>query len=632
MKVGSSVHSFAGITVSILTATVLALFSSCSTPDYNVEANYVKSEVRIPMRDGVELFATIYVPRDTSKEYPFLIKRSPYSSGPYEEGAYRSHVGPNGSSRFAEEGYIFVYQDVRGRFMSDGQFLNMTPNHPGNAPGTTIDESSDMYDTVEWLINNIQPNNGRVGIWGISYPGFYAAASVIDSHPAVKASSPQAPIADWFVGDDFHHNGAFYLQDAFRFFRNFEHPEPNPTTNRRSRFDFDSENAYQFFLDMGPLKNANEKYFNGEIAFWDSLMQNGVNDRFWQSRNIIPHMKNVTTSVMTVAGLFDAEDPYGPVSIYRSTEINNPGTFNTLVLGPWFHGGWVRGPGSSLGNISFGAETSIWYQENIDLPFFNYFLKDKGDLDLSEVTAFSTGSNEWHQLDAWPPPGSEAFTWYLGADGSLEDSAPTGTGMDSYVSDPANPVPYTKEVRIDRTREYMVEDQRFAAAREDVLVYQTEVLTEDMTFAGPITVDLFVSTTGTDADFVVKLIDVFPDDEPEWQNSEDKYLSDPMAGYQMMVRGEVFRSKFRNSFEFPEPLVPEQIARVKFNTPDIFHTFKTGHRIMVQVQSSWFPLVDRNPQTFVDIYSAEPSDFQSATHTIHRSVNAPSSLTINRVY
>ena len=611
-----------------------ALFlQGCSSNEVSyLESNYTKMEVNIPMRDGVTLFATVYVPRDTTQTYPFLIKRTPYSSGPYEAGVYPTEVGPGGTDRFLEEGYIFVNQDVRGRFMSEGRFVNMTPNHPGNEMDTPVDESSDMYDTAEWLLANIHPNNGNIGLWGISYPGFYAAASIIDTHPAVKASSPQAPIGDWFIGDDFHHNGAFYLQDGFRFFHRFDHIEPTPTTARREAFDFESDNAYQFYLDLGPLKNANERYYHNEVATWDSLMQNGVYDRFWQERNIIPHMKNVTASVMTVAGLYDAEDPYGPIQIYRSTEEKNPGINNTLVLGPWFHGGWVRSTGAFLGNVNFGEEASTYYQENIDLPFFNYYLKGKGTLNLPEVMAYGSGTNAWRQFDAWPPLDATPVSYYLGENGGLSTAPPLTVDSDQYVSDPANPVPYTKEKRIDRTREYMVEDQRFVSDRDDVLFYQSEVLTEDLTFAGPISVELFVESTGTDADFIVKVIDVFPDDMPEWQTKEEKYLpNDAMAGYQMMVRGEVFRAKFRNSFEFPEPLVPGEVARVAYDTPDILHTFKAGHRIMVQVQSSWFPLVDRNPQTFVDIYNADESDFQAATQTIHRSSQYPSRITMQQV-
>jgi uncharacterized protein len=622
---------------SIVAAAVIALailfVTGCSQKETSyLEANYTKMEVSIPMRDGVKLFATIYVPRDTTQTYPFLMKRTPYSSGPYEAGVYPNEVGPGGSPRFLEEGYIFVNQDVRGRFMSEGSFLNMTPNYPGNEPGTPVDESSDTYDTVEWLLANVKHNNGKVGLWGISYPGFYAAASIIDTHPAIKASSPQAPIGDWFVGDDFHHNGAFNLQDGFRFFYGFDHIEKTPTTARREPIDFGSDDAYQFFLDLGPLKNANERYYHNTVPTWDSLMQHGTYDSYWQSRNIIPHMKNVTASVMTVAGLYDAEDPHGPIAIYHSTEANNPGIKNTLVLGPWFHGGWVRSTGAFLGNVSFETEASTYYQDNIDLPFFNFYLKDKGTLDLPEVMAYGSGNNKWFTFDAWPPTGSTPVSFYLGDEGQLGSNIPLADGKDQYVSDPANPVPYTNEKLLRRTREFMVEDQRFASGREDVLVYRSEVLTEDVTFAGPVSVELFVESTGTDADFVVKVIDEYPEDAPEWQENAEKYIPDtPMAGYQVMVRGEVFRAKFRNSFEFPEPLVPGEVTRIAYDTPDILHTFKAGHRIMVHVQSSYFPYIDRNPQTFVDIYNADESDFVAATQTIHRSAEYPSRITMKRV-
>lgn len=603
----------------------------CSQPTW-VEEHYTKQEVRIPMRDGAELFATVYVPRDTSQTYPFLIKRSPYSSGPYDAGEYRDQLGPLGSARFQEEGYTFVYEDVRGRFMSDGTFLNMTPDHPTNDPGVPVDESSDTWDTVEWLLANVHPNNGRTGLWGISYPGFYAAASVVDTHPAVKASSPQAPIGDWFIGDDFHHNGAFFLQDAFRFFYGFDHVEPTPTVVRREAFEWGSESAYDFFLDLGPLKNANERYFRNAIPSWDSLMAHGNYDAYWQRRNIIPHMQNVTSAVMTVAGLFDAEDPYGPIAIYKSTEDLNPGIANSLVLGPWFHGGWVRGAGDHLGNVTFNTQTSVHYQEAVDLPFFNYHLKGIGTPDLPEVLAYGSGDNTWRSFDSWPPSEGEAISYYLAPSGTLAISAPDAEGSDQYVSDPADPVPYTKEVRIGRSREFMVEDQRFASERADVLTYVTEPLAEAVTVAGPVSVELFVETTGSDADFVVKLIDVFPDDTPEWQAAEEKYLpEDAMAGYQMMVRGEVFRGKFRNSFEEPQPFVPGEVARIAFDTPHVFHTFQPGHRVMVQIQSSWFPLVDRNPQTFTDIYSADESAFQEATHTVYRSTRHPSRVSLLRI-
>ncbi|HLE56939.1 MAG TPA: CocE/NonD family hydrolase, partial [Rhodothermia bacterium] len=565
--------------------------------------------------------------------YPFLIRKTPYGSGPYEPGVYRNDLGPEGSYRFAEEGYIFVYQDVRGRFMSEGTFLNVTPHQVVKDGPEDVDESSDMYDTVEWLLANVHPNNGKVGIWGISYPGFYVSASIVDSHPAIAAASPQAAVTDWFIGDDFHHNGAFFLQDGFNFFPWFESTGPNPTSSFGERFDFGSTNAYEFYLNMGPLSNANERYLQHKVAFWDSLMEHGTYDTFWKRRTIIPHLKNVNTAVLNVGGFFDAEDPYGPIAVYHSIEEKNPGIQNTLVMGPWFHGGWTRTAGDHLGNVSFGQATSTYYQENVDLNFFNYYLKGKGSLDLPEVLAYCTGSNDWHRFDAWPPADTDEVSIFLSAGRKLvyENPADAGEAYDEYVSDQANPVPYTQETRIDRSREYMVEDQRFAAARPDVLVYESDVLTEDFSLAGPVNVELFVSTTGTDADFVVKLIDVFPGDEQEWQDTSAKHLDVPMAGYQMMVRGEVFRGKFRNSFEVPEPMVPGEVTRIAFAAPDILHTFKVGHRIMIQIQSSWFPLVDRNPQTFTDIYSATAGDFQPATHRVYSGADHASSIQVKRL-
>lgn len=614
----------------LLALTLPACTSRCGGPAYDVAAHYVKHEYRIPMRDGVRLYTAVYTPRDTTQDYPFLMRRSPYSSIPYGPDQYRDAIGPAGTPRFAEEGYLFVYQDVRGRFMSEGRFRNMTPACPADAPPTCVDEHTDTYDTVEWLLAHVPHHNGRVGLWGISYPGFYTAAGIIDTHPAIRAASPQAPIGDWFVGDDFHHHGAFYLQDAFRFFSFFESPGPNPTDHWGEAFDFGTDDAYRFFLDLGALPHANERYFHHRIAFWDSLMAHGAYDAFWQRRNLIPHMHDVRTNVMTVAGFFDAEDPYGPLQLYHAIEENNPGIHNTLVIGPWFHGGWVRSDGDRLGNVSFEQKTAQFYQEQIDLPFFNHFLKDKGDWNPPEVLAFASGSNTWHRFDAWPPPGLTDTELFLGPDGRLAFTPPSEpAAFDEYVSDPANPVPYTQEIRIDRTREYMVEDQRFAAERPDVLVYQTDVLAEDVTLAGPLTARLYVETTGTDADFVVKLIDVYPDDAPE--PAFDKYLDVPMAGYQMLVRGDVFRARFRNDYEHPEPLVPGQVTEIIFDAPDLFHTFRAGHRIMVQVQSSWFPLVDRNPQRFVDIYHANDADFQAATHRIHRSPTYPSHLRIGRL-
>ncbi|MCH8275738.1 MAG: CocE/NonD family hydrolase [Armatimonadetes bacterium] len=600
--------------------------SALAQTRFSVRDNYTKHEYSIPMRDGVKLFTAVYVPKETSESYPIMLYRTPYSVRPYGEDAYRGSLGP--SNKFAEDGFIFAYQDVRGKYMSEGEFENMRPHRPVKSGPQDIDESTDTYDTIEWLINNIPDNNGRVGMWGISYPGFYAAAGIPDSHPALKAVSPQAPIADWYIGDDFHHNGAFFLIDAFRFMSSFGRPRPEPTTRGAPRFQFGMPDAYKFFLELGPLRNANEKYFKDDVAFWNDMMEHGNYDAFWQARNIIPHLKNVRAAVMTVGGLFDAEDLYGPRRIYESVEKQNPGAYNILVLGPWPHGGWGRSDGDMFGDIDFGSKTSLYYRDNIQVPFFYHFLKGEGTLDLAEAIVFRTGANEWMSFDEWPPPDLQERSLYFHADGRLSFELPAGASPDAhdeYLSDPAKPVPYVAETRISRSREYMIEDQRFAARRPDVLVYQTDPLTEDVTLAGPVIPNLFISTTGTDADFVVKLIDVFPDDTPDPSPNPNGVR---MGGYQMMVRAEVMRAKFRNSFERPEPLIPNRVTPVSFELRDVCHTFKKGHRIMVQVQSSWFPLVDRNPQTFVDIYSCTEEDFRKATHRVYCSARYPSHLKV----
>ena len=581
------------------------------------------------MRDGVRLFTSVYTPKDKSKTYPILMKRTPYSLRPYGVNNYPNYLGPNGGdNRFPKDGYIFVYQDVRGKNMSEGDHRIMTP-HNDNKTGTENDESSDTYDTVEWLLENVDGHNGKVGIFGISYPGFYSAASIIDTHPAIKAASPQAPMGDIFKGDDFHHNGAFFMLDAFRFFRGFDSGPKNPTKiGRRDSYQFLHDDSYRFFLELGALSNVNDKILHGESWFWNDLMAHPNYDDYWKSRAIAPHLNNITANVMTVIGSFDAEDSYGGTAIYKSIEEKNPRATNTLVRGPWFHGGWVRSDGDFLGNAPFDVKTSTYYKENIDLKFFNQYLKDEGDADLPEVLAFYSGENQWREHDQWPPKEAKPYTFYLQDNGGLSNEKPAGEGGDSFVSDPANPVPYTNAISNGRSREYMVEDQRFAGRRPDVMVYQTDVLTEDMVLSGPVVADLFVSVTGTDADFVVKVIDVFPDDFPEHEN---KYMDVPMSGYQMMVRGEIMRGKYRNSFENPEPFVPGEVTNVNYTLPHISHTFKQGHRVMIQVQSSWFPLADRNPQQFLNIYKAKDEDYIKATHTIHHSENAPSSVTIGRI-
>lgn len=610
----------------------LNVLAQTSADSYNPQDQYEKYEYQIPMRDGVKLYTSVFVPKDRSQNYPFLMKRTPYSCSPYGEGKFPSILGPQGDHRFAKEGYIFVCQDVRGRWMSEGKFTNMTPHIANKRNNNDVDESSDMYDSAEWLLKNVPNNNGRIGLHGISYPGFYVAASIIDTHPAIKAASPQAPIGDWFMGDDFHHNGAFFLLDFYRFFPGFEHPESTPTQKRSAGIELGINDHYTYFQRLGALPNANRRYFNNKVNYWNEVMAHETYDSFWQRSNIIPHMKNIKTPVMTVFGAFDAEDPLGGTAIYQSIRKNNPQANNRLVFGPWFHGGWERAEGDYLNNVHFGQKTAVQYRESMDIAFFNHYLKDKGTFNQANVKAFASGSNEWHDFEVWPPNNTSPFSLFFRENGGLNTTKPTAAqGKDAYISDPAKPVPFTQEITPNRTREYMTEDQRFAARRPDVLVYQSEVLTEDVTLVGGVNIDLWVQTTGTDADFVVKLIDVFPDDMPETQEKAKKYMNIPMSAYQMLVRGEVFRGKFRKSFEKPEPITPNRPTNIKWTAPDVFHTFKKGHRIMVQVQSTWFPLVDRNPQQFMNIRQAEDRDFKAQTHTILRSAQYPSKVMVARL-
>jgi putative CocE/NonD family hydrolase len=606
----------------------LLVSSSCvfaqQTDSAYVREHYTKIERSIPMRDGVKLFTAIYVPKAAGK-YPFMISRTPYTVAPYGADKYKTTLGP--SSLFLKEGFIFVYQDVRGKWMSEGEFVDVRPHNENKKGKKDIDESSDTYDTIDWLIKNIPNNNGKAGIYGISYPGFYSTASLPGAHPGLKAVSPQAPVTDWFQGDDFHHNGAFFLNDAFSFYSSFGVPRPKPITPDQGPkgFTFPVKDNYRFYLELGALKHVKEKYFADSIKFWNDLMAHGTYDAFWEARNIRTHLKNIKPAVLVVGGFFDAEDAFGALNTYKAIEKQNPSASNNLVMGPWFHGGWSRGTGASFGDISFGQETSTWYQKNVEFPFFMKYLKDASDPQLGEATIFLTGSNEWKKFATWPPKETETRTLYFQPEGKLAFKAPSGTdSFDEYVSDPAHPVPYQAGVQSRRSREYMIDDQRFAARRPDVQLYQTDVLTEDLTLTGPLAANLSVSTTGTDADYVVKLIDVFPEDEA----AENPAKSAMMAGYEMLVRGEVMRGKFRNSFAKPEPFVPGQVTQVKYTIPDVAHTFKKGHRIMIQVQNSWFPLVDRNPQKFVDIYTADDKDFQKATHRIYHDASHASSVAV----
>ena len=581
-----------------------------------VKDAYTKSEHMIPMRDGVKLFVAVYSPKDASQKYAILLNRTPYSCGPYGPNAYKDSIGP--SPLFAKEGYIIVYQDVRGAWMSEGTYVNMRPQNDQKTKPSDIDESSDTYDTIDWLVKNIPNNNGRVGMWGISYPGFYTAVGTIDAHPALKAASPQAPIADWFIGDDFHHNGTLFLPHAFNFFSGFGRARPKPTSvGSGDRFNHGTPDGYKFFLEMGPLSNGDKKHFHGSIAYWTEMMEHPNYDSYWQARNTLPHLRNIKPAVMTVGGWFDAEDLYGALNTYKSIEKQSAGAYNILVMGPWFHGGWSRSDGDMLGDVRFGSKTGEFYRENIELPFFNFYLKDKGTLKLPEAYVFETGSNKWKTYEQWPPATAHIESLYLDSNGNLSFTAPADSkSFDEYVSDPSKPVPFINNIAIGMTREYMVDDQRFVARRPDVLVYQTPALTEELTVAGPLTASLFVSTTGTDSDFVVKLIDVYPNDAPDNQPNPTGMK---MGGYQMLVRGEPMRARFRNSFERPEAMVPNKVEKIEYVMPDVNHTFLKGHRVMVQIQSSWFPLVDRNPQKFVNIYAAKDSDFQKATQRVYHS-------------
>ena len=580
--------------------------------------NYIKIEREIPMRDGAKLFTSIYYPKDTVEKHPILMNRTPYSCAPYGEknwGAFWNDY----RKYYFREGYIFVKQDVRGRWMSEGQFVDVRPFNPNKKGDKDIDEASDTYDAIDWLLKNVPGNNGKVGVFGISYPGFYSTMAALSNHPALKAVSPQAPVTDWFMGDDFHHNGAFFQLDAFGFYSGFGKPRPKPTTIGPSYFESPIKDNYKFFLENGAIKNLNARYLHDSIAFWKDMFAHPNLDDWWKVRNPRIFMNDIKPAVLVVGGLFDAEDCFGAWRLYEAIEKQSKGSSSRLVMGPWSHGQWASGKGNSLGNINFGDNTAIWYQNNIEIPFFNYHLKGKGSNALPEATIFFSGENKWHNLSEWPPKESANKPIYLQASNKLSWTKPAVTNSASeYTSDPSKPVPYTEDVHDGRTREYMTDDQRFAARRPDVLVFETEVLKEDLTLAGPILADLLVSITGTDADFVVKVIDVFPDEFSYSKN--DEY---PMGGYQMLVRGEIMRGKYRNSFEKPVAFAPDKVERVKFELPDVAHTFAKGHKLMIQIQSSWFPLVDRNPQKFVNIYECNDADFQKATIKIyHDAVNA----------
>ena len=585
-----------------------------------------KYEVRIPMRDGAKLFTSYYLPKKPAGKYPILMIRTPYNSEPSEEDYNIRLLKP--ITHLIEAGYIIVFQDVRGRLQSEGVFENVRPHNPDKQSNADVDESTDTYDAIDWLVKNVPHNNGRVGVFGISYPGFYATMSTIDAHPALKAVSPQAPVTDWFAGDDFHHNGAFFMMDALSFFSGFGRPRPEPTRKAVWGFPWPHQDNYKFFMDLGPVRNVKERYFADSIQFWNDMMAHPNYDEFWQAHNPRPHLKNIQPAVLTVGGWFDAENCFGAQQVYKAIEAQNPDSIsNRIILGPWYHGQWERGVADHLGNIHFGWDTGRDFKK-LERQFFDYYLKDIGEMDLPEATIFLTGVNEWRNFDAWPPQNTIEKSLYFHPAGSLSFEAPGDSTerFEEYVSDPMKPVPYTEDVHLRRTKEFMTDDQRFAARRPDVLVFQTEVLEEDVTLTGPLQADLWVSTSGTDADYVVKLIDVFPDTLRDYPENEKGV---PMAGYQMLVRGEILRGRYRNSLENPEPFTPGAVTQVGFQLPDVGHTFKKGHRIMIQVQNSWFPLVDRNPQKYVDIYHCGEEDFQKATHRVYFDAERPSRVVVS---
>jgi hypothetical protein len=599
--------------------------------DY-VKAHYTKYEFRIPMRDGKRLFTAVYVPKDAAGgPYPFLMDRTPYSVGPYGEDRYPTHLGP--SEEFQKSGYIFVYQDVRGRWMSEGEFVEMRPHIDEKKTPQDVDDASDTYDTIEFLLKHVANNNGKVGIWGISYPGFYTSASIIDSHPALVAASPQAPMTDLFLGDDAYHGGAFMLSANFGFYA-FFHPQTEPQTPKPTvPFDFGTPDSYKFYLQAGSLANMEKEYLKGSNWLYNDQMKHDTYDAYWQSRDLSRHMKNVKCAVLVVGGWYDAEDLSGPYKTFYAINKFNPDTTTTLVEGPWVHGGWARGDGTHLGDVQFNAKTSEYFRTNIQFPFFEHYLKGSG-APQPKAEVFETGTNVWRSFDAWPPKAATAKTLYFHAGGKLSFEPPTeAKGVDEYVSDPNHPVPFVGYTTDTVPQRYMVDDQRFASYRPDVLVYETDPFEEDVTIAGPISPKLKISSSGTDSDFDVKLIDVYPEDypDPEEATGGKRVLDAPplhMGGYQELLRGEPFRAKFRNSWEKPEALTPGKEADVNFIMPDLFHTFRRGHRIMVQVQSSWFPLTDRNPQTFTDIPNAKPEDFKPATEQVFRQSDAASGVEV----
>jgi uncharacterized protein len=616
----SKQHFLAVVTLSLIP---LCCAAQQKPPDYS--AQFDKTDAMIAARDGVKLHTEIYAPKNAAEPLPIVIERTPYGLEDDEKG-YSRILGRYGE--MIPDGYIFVFQDIRGRYGSEGQFVMQRPVRDANCRAKTscIDEGTDTYDTIDWLVKNVPRNNGRVGLLGISYGGWLTVMGMLEPHPALKAASEQASPADMFLGDDFHHNGAFRLSYGFEYSALME------TGKTNFAFAFDRFDTYEWYLRLGALPNANKNYLHGTLPTWNDFVAHPNYDSFWKQQAMPFVLTKPTVPNLNVAGWWDQEDFYGPMKIYEILEKNDPQHLNYLAVGPWNHGGWARSAGNSLGNIPFGSDTALYFRQKIEAPWFAYWLKDKGALPVKEAVLFQTGSDTWVQFDSWPPRGAQARDLYFHEDGKLSCDPPqsdSAEAFDTYISDPAHPVPY-RHRPIDVTYPedhpgswftWLVEDQRFVDNRPDVLTWQTEPLADDLTLAGSVTGDLFASTSGSDSDWVVKLIDVYPEkDAAHWR----------LSGYELMIADEIFRGRFRSSFEKPEPITPGAVTSFTVDLHTANHVFKKGHRIMVQVQSTWFPLYDRNPQKFVpNIFEAADSDYQTATQRIYRSKRFPSHVEIS---
>jgi hypothetical protein len=611
-------------TVVLAACLSLTTLSVAQTPPATKDL-YIKREFMIPMRDGVKLYTAVYIPKKQNSNAPILLERTPYSAGPYGATAFKSSF--RGSQKMKDAGYIFAFQDVRGKYQSEGDFENLRPQltttyqHNSLTPNPAdIDESTDTYDTIDYLIKNVPESNKKVGLWGISYPGGYAALGAVSRHPALKAVSPQAPTADWFLGDDMHHNGAFMLQDFISFFSGFGLPRALPGATRPTGIQINlNGDAYKYFLELGALSNVDPKLYKGAIPYWYDVVRNDTYNDFWQTRSVPAQLKEIKCAMLWVGGFFDAEDCYGPLACYKSAELIGKQPNNFIIMGPWFHGMWHRATGDKFHVHNWKSDTSKYFQDEVEFPFFDAFLRGNGKVKLPKANMFDSGTKTWRKFNEWPPKAAKTLNLNFDPSGTLKINQPAQSGSKTYTSDPANPVPYQGGTLLRRSREYMLDDQQFAIPRPDVLTFTSEPLAQDLTIAGNVKAQIFTQITGTDCDFVAKLIDVFPATEPENPN------------FHMLVRGEVMRAKFRRSYQNPQPMDPNKVESVPFTLPDTCHTFKKGHRVMIQIQSSWFPLVDRNPHKFMNIFTANDNDFQKADITIKMGGQNSSRLTVQTI-